>query len=43
MELYFRDNFFNAGRTDIVNARREPAGKLDLKSAFGSSLDVLDA
>lgn len=42
MELYFRDNFFNAGRTDIVNARREPAGTLDLKSAFGSSLDVLD-
>ncbi|MDR9855137.1 hypothetical protein RJP21_16085 [Paenibacillus sp. VCA1] len=43
MELYFRDNFFNAGRTEIVGANQEPAGMLDLKSAFGSSLDVLDA
>ncbi|MWV43191.1 hypothetical protein GRF59_06065 [Paenibacillus sp. HJL G12] len=43
MELYFKDNFFNAGFTEIVNARQEPAGSLDLKSAFGSSLDVNDA
>lgn len=43
MELYFKDNFFNAGYTEIVNARNEPAGSLDLKSAFGSSLDVNNA
>jgi len=43
MELYFKDNFFNAGCTEIVNARQKPAGTLDLKSAFGSSLDVVDA
>lgn len=40
LELYFRDNFFNAGYTEIVDADQKPAGSLDLKSAFGSSLDV---
>ncbi|MDN8590450.1 hypothetical protein Q0V21_16880 [Paenibacillus sp. 11B] len=44
MELYFRDNFFNAGYTEIMNheQEQEQAGHLDLKSAFGSSLDVFD-
>ncbi|RAI92514.1 hypothetical protein DET54_110222 [Paenibacillus pabuli] len=42
MELYFRDNFFNAGYTEIMNHEQERAGHLDLKSAFGSSLDVFD-
>lgn len=42
MELYFRDNFFNAGYTEIMNHEQEQAGHLDLKSAFGSSLDVFD-
>ncbi|WP_063567682.1 hypothetical protein [Paenibacillus sp. O199] len=42
MELYFRDNFFNAGYTEIMNREQEQAGHLDLKSAFGSSLDVFD-
>ncbi|WP_440116926.1 hypothetical protein [Paenibacillus sp. QZ-Y1] len=42
MELYFRDNFFNAGYTEIMNPNQEQAGHLDLKSAFGSSLDVFD-
>ncbi|BFH63436.1 MULTISPECIES: hypothetical protein [Paenibacillus] len=43
MDLYFRDNFFNAGYTEIINERHEPAGSLDLKSALGSSLDVIGA
>lgn len=43
LELYFKDNFFNAGYTEIVDVHQEPAGSLDLKSAFGSSLDVHDA
>ncbi|MEN1988332.1 hypothetical protein [Paenibacillus hubeiensis] len=42
MELYFRDNFFNAGYTEIMNHAQEQAGYLDLKSAWGSSLDVYD-
>lgn len=42
MELYFRDNFFNAGYTEIMNPNQEQAGHLDLKSIFGSSLDVSD-
>ncbi|WP_427052673.1 hypothetical protein [Paenibacillus sp. TC-CSREp1] len=42
MQLYFRDNFFNAGYTEIMNADQERAGYLDLKSIFGSSLDVSD-
>ncbi|MDR0270886.1 hypothetical protein [Paenibacillus sp.] len=41
MELYFRDNFFNAGYTEIINERQEPAGGLDLKSFVGSALDVV--
>lgn len=40
MNLYFRDNFFNAGMTEILNEREEYAGQLDLKSAFGSAVDV---
>lgn len=42
MQLYFRDNFFNAGSTEIMNANQERAGFLDLKSMFGSSLEVSD-
>ncbi|ANS75921.1 hypothetical protein AWM70_16110 [Paenibacillus yonginensis] len=40
MTLYFRDNFFNAGETEILNERNEQVGYLDLKSAFGSSVEV---
>lgn len=40
MELYVTDNFFNMGRTEILNAAGEPAGMLDLRSAFGSAVDV---
>lgn len=42
MKLIFKDNFFNAGETDIWNEAGEPCGALDLKSAFGSSVDVYD-
>ncbi|AIQ14604.1 hypothetical protein [Paenibacillus durus] len=40
MELYFRDNFFNAGVTEILNEQEESIGQIDLKSAFGSAIDV---
>jgi hypothetical protein len=40
--LYFTDNFFSAGRTEIFNETKEKVGELDLKSAFSSSIDVLD-
>ncbi|MFD0693947.1 hypothetical protein ACFQZT_07570 [Paenibacillus sp. GCM10027628] len=42
MQLYFRDNFFNAGQTDILNEKNERVGEVDLRSAFGSALDVFD-
>lgn len=42
MKLIFRDNFFSAGTTEIVDEASAPAGHLDLKSSFGSSLDVYD-
>lgn len=42
MELYFSDNFFNAGKQEIMNRDGEAVGVLDLKSAFGSSLDIYD-
>ena len=40
--LYFKDNFFSAGKTDIFNSSKEKVGELDLKSTFTSSVDVLD-
>lgn len=40
MELYFSDNFFNAGESEILNQSGEAAGKLDLRSLIGSALDV---
>lgn len=41
-ELYFKDSFFSAGRTDIFNSSKERVGEIDLKSAFSSSIDVLN-
>jgi hypothetical protein len=38
--VYFNDNFFSSGITDIYNISQEKLGNLDLKSAFGSSLNV---
>jgi uncharacterized protein YxjI len=40
--LYFKDNFFSAGKTDIFNSQKEKVGVLDLKSTFSSSVDLLD-
>ncbi|NGM85252.1 hypothetical protein G5B47_22875 [Paenibacillus sp. 7124] len=40
MELYFRDNLFSAGVTEILNEQGESIGQIDLKSAFGSAIDV---
>jgi hypothetical protein len=40
LNLYFRDNFLNAGVTEILNDQEENVGHLDLKSAFGSAIDV---
>jgi len=42
MGLIFRDNFFSAGITEIQNEAGAPAGRLDLKSAFSSSVEVYD-
>ncbi|MFB9328472.1 hypothetical protein ACFFSY_21275 [Paenibacillus aurantiacus] len=42
MELYFRDNFFNSGTTDILSGDQEKIGEVDLLSSFGSSLEVFD-
>jgi uncharacterized protein YxjI len=43
MKLYFKDNFFNSGKTVIWSEQHETLGEVDLKSAFGSSIDVYDA
>lgn len=42
MELYFKDNFFSSGTSTIMNGAADTVGTIDLKSAFGSSLDVYD-
>lgn len=42
MGIYFKDNFFSSGTTDIMNENGEIVGNVDLKSAFGSSLDIYD-
>jgi hypothetical protein len=40
LKLFFRDNFFSSGETEIVNEQGENAGVIDLRSAFSSTLDV---
>lgn len=40
--LYFNENFFSAGITDIYNEEKEKVGSLDLKGMFSSGVDVLD-
>ena len=40
MELYFSDKFFSAGITEIMNEAGEAVGRIDLRSALGSSLEV---
>ncbi|WP_035177519.1 hypothetical protein [Alkalihalobacterium bogoriense] len=41
-ELFFKDNFFSAGLTDIYNEKKEKIGSLDLKSAFSSKVDIVN-
>ena len=41
-QLYFLDSFFSTGQKDIYTKNKEVVGKLDLKSAFTSTIDVLD-
>lgn len=38
--VYFSDQFFSAGKTDIYNELKEKVGELDLKSTFTSSINV---
>ncbi|MBP1947083.1 hypothetical protein [Virgibacillus litoralis] len=40
--IYFTDNFFSKGTTEIFNSEQEVVGSLDLKSAFSSSVAILD-
>ncbi|MCD8510666.1 MAG: hypothetical protein LRY73_12885 [Bacillus sp. (in: Bacteria)] len=40
--IFFRDNFFSSGVTEIYNGNKERIGSLDLKSAFSSSVDILN-
>jgi uncharacterized protein YxjI len=42
LKLYFKDNFFNSGQTDILGEQQERLGEVDLRSAFGTSLDIFD-
>ena len=41
-QLFFSDNFFSAGRTDIYNSDREMVGALNLRSAFSSKVEIED-
>ncbi|HYK74023.1 MAG TPA: hypothetical protein VEV44_13010 [Pseudoneobacillus sp.] len=40
--VYFQDNFFSAGRTDIFNESKVKVGELDLKSMFSAGVEVVD-
>lgn len=40
MELYFNDQFFSTGQTDIMDENGTPAGMLDLESMMSSSISV---
>ncbi|REK71272.1 hypothetical protein [Paenibacillus paeoniae] len=40
MELYFNDQFFSTGQTDIMDKEGMPAGMLDLESMWTSSVSV---
>ncbi|MFC5448517.1 LURP-one-related/scramblase family protein [Paenibacillus aestuarii] len=43
MQLYFKDRLFSAGITEILNEQEQQVGKIDLKSAFTSAIDVYGA
>jgi hypothetical protein len=40
--VYFQDNFFSAGTTEVFNEAKEKVGLLDLKSMFSAGVEVLD-
>ncbi|MFS0675000.1 hypothetical protein [Ornithinibacillus sp. 179-J 7C1 HS] len=40
--LYFFDNFFSSGKTDIYTEQKAIIGYLDLKSAFSEGVNILD-
>ncbi|WP_036842115.1 hypothetical protein [Pontibacillus marinus] len=40
--IYFTDNFFSAGKTEIYNDQKEQIGTLDLKGAFSSDVMILN-
>jgi uncharacterized protein YxjI len=40
--VYFKDNFFSAGRTEIYNEAKEKVGELDLKSMFSAGVEIVD-
>lgn len=40
--VYFQDNFFSTGNTDIKDGDNNRVGSLDLKSAFSSSVSIMD-
>ncbi|TLS38286.1 hypothetical protein [Pseudalkalibacillus caeni] len=40
--VYFNDNFFSSGTTEIYTEDKAKTGELDLKSMFSSGVEVLD-
>ncbi|MFB1081691.1 hypothetical protein [Jeotgalibacillus sp. JSM ZJ347] len=40
--VYFSDQFFSSGKTDIYNGEKEKIGTLDHKSAFSSGINIED-
>jgi uncharacterized protein YxjI len=40
MELYFKDNFFSAGNTQILDAAGTSVGTIDLQSMFTATLTI---
>jgi uncharacterized protein YxjI len=40
--VYFQDNFFSAGKTEILNGSKEKVGELNLKSMFSSGVEILN-
>lgn len=38
--VYFSDNFFSSGETDIFNENQKIIGKIDLRSAFSAAVDI---
>jgi hypothetical protein len=40
--VFFADNFFSSGRTEILTDEEETIGAIDLKSMFSAGIEVLD-